>query len=105
MRVVLAVLFALGSMLGSAGRQPAPAETEQMMAAGAVEDGELIARKSDGVRLARRLASADDPWWAHGLAHARPPQRLDPTVPAPIVPCWQRPRRSLPIDDDGIFVG
>lgn len=102
-RAVLACLFAIG-MLGTAGRTlQAEAEPEPAVEIG--EDGEVLAREDDLVRLVRRGSSHGGSWWARRLARVRPPLQVDPTVASPTPPRWQRPRRAPPPSDDGSSIG
>lgn len=104
-RVVLACVFAIG-MLGPTSRTLVEAEAEPEPAVEIGEDGEVIAREDDLLRLVRRGASRGGPRWARRLAQTRPPQRVDPTVPSPTPPRWQRPRRAPPpSDEDGAAIG
>ena len=102
-RVVLACLFAIG-MLGTASRTLVEAEAESEPAVEIGEDGEILAREDDLVRLVRRRGSQGGSW-ARGLARVRPPRQVDPTVPCPTPPRWQRPRRAPPPSDDGPSMG
>jgi hypothetical protein len=103
-RIVLAVLFAIG-MLGSATRPLPEAQAEEPVVE-IGEDGEVVAREDELVRLVRRKAPRGGAPWARRLGRTRPPARLDPTVPAPTPPRWRRPRRAPPpSEDDGPSIG
>lgn len=102
-RVVLACLFAIG-MIGASSRPLVEAEAEPVVEIG--EDGEILAREDDLLRLVRRGGSHGAARWAHQRVLARAPRQVDPTVPAPAPPRWQRPRRCPPpSDDDGPSIG
>jgi hypothetical protein len=104
-RVVVAVLFAIG-MLGSAARPLSEAEAEQEPVVEIGEDGEVVAREDELVRIVRRCAAHGGPWWARKRARSRAPLRLDPTAPEPTPPRWQRPRRAPPpSDEDDASIG
>jgi hypothetical protein len=103
-RVGLALVFALG-MLSSASGKLYEAEYEPEVE---VEvNGEVIAREGKQARVARRTASSmHGGGRGQGLARPRAPQRLEPTVPEPPRPRWQRPRRPpAPVEDDGLSIG
>lgn len=104
-RVVLACVFAIG-MLGPTSRTLVEAEAEPEPTVEIGEDGEVIAREDDLLRLVRRGAARGGSGWARRLARARAPQQVDPTVPSPTPPRWQRPRRAPPPSDgDGPSIG
>lgn len=101
-RLVLSVLFAVG-MLGVGSRPLVESELEPTIEIG--EDAEAVAREGKDARIVRRHASQRGTWPAGMVVRSRAPQRLEPTVRAPVPPRWQRPRRTPPVDDDDIAIG
>jgi hypothetical protein len=101
-RLVLSVLFAVG-MFGAGSRPLVESELEPTVEIG--EDAEVVAREGKDARIVRRHAQQRGTWPASMVARSRPPQRLAPTVRAPVPPRWQRPRRTPPADDDDIAIG
>lgn len=95
-RLVLSFLFAVG-MLGGGSRSLVEVEQEPTVEIG--EDGEVGSREEKDARIVGRHAPHRRAGQARALERSRPPQRLEPTVPSPTPPRWQRPRRAPPPAD------
>jgi hypothetical protein len=97
-RVGLALVFAIG-MLSAGGGKLKEAEYEPQVEV--AEDIEVAARNGRQARVVRRtLWSWRDDCRPPVLVRPRAPQQLEPSVPTPSRPCWQRPRRAPPPDED-----